>query len=277
MAGWLTTWSAVLLLGAPPVEARLYQVAPVPAGVAARSPGQARAVVLIHGLHLHPLRPGDGARAVLRSWQLPNSKLVQALAHDADVFAFCYGQTAPVSEIATLPELANDLRHLRQMGYTDIVLIGCSAGGLIARQVAEDDPGAGVTRVIQVCAPNVGTSLANLKSAAGAAPGVFVQSLTKQARLAWLAERPERHIPERVAFVCVVGNGLLFSDGVVSVRSQWSEDLQRQGIPAYALPADHKGVVRGERGVRLIAQLITADLTRWNAAQVAAMRKRLWE
>jgi pimeloyl-ACP methyl ester carboxylesterase len=279
MVGSVAAWCAALVVGTGPVETRFVQVAPTPlaAGAMARTAGQPRAVVLIHGLRLNFLHPRDAARAVPRYWQEPGSKLVQALARDADVFAFCYGQTAAVQEIAALPDLGAATRRLRQLGYTEVVLIGCSAGGLIARQLVEDDPAAGVTRVIQVCAPNIGTSLANLKTAGGVGQGVFVQSLTKPARLALLARRQGKAIPEGVQLACVVGTGLLFGDGVVSVRSQWPDDLQRQGIPAYPLPIDHKGAVRGERGVQLIARLAREEQPRWSAPQVAATRKRLWE
>ncbi len=95
-----------------------------------RSAGQPRAVVLIHGLYLHPFSSRNVPRATLVSWQRPDGPMVQALARDADVFAFAYGQSVAVDEVAALPGLADGVRRLRQNGYSDIVLVGFSAGGL---------------------------------------------------------------------------------------------------------------------------------------------------
>ena len=71
--------------------------------------------------------------------------------------------------------------RLRQAGYSEVILLGFSAGGVVARQFVEDNPAAGVTRVIQVCAPNLGSPLAKLKSSVGLAQESFLQSLTGQA------------------------------------------------------------------------------------------------
>jgi pimeloyl-ACP methyl ester carboxylesterase len=241
-----------------------------------RSPGQTRAVVLIHGLHLHPFSGKQAARAEFRPWQQPKSALVHALAADSDVFALTYAQTAPVSAIPAQPDLAGDIRRLRQAGYTHIVLAGFSAGGLIARQFVEDVPDSGVTRVIQVCAPNAGTGWATVKAVLKAEQKPFVESLSKEARLVALRERLGKRIPEQVQCVCVVAAGLLFGDGIVSTRSQWPEDLQKQGVRAVLLDAEHWDAVTGKRGARLIAQLVREEQPRWGATEVAAMRKRLW-
>jgi pimeloyl-ACP methyl ester carboxylesterase len=278
MGGLLPFVSVLLAVGAVPVETQLVQVAPVPLpGVAApaRSPGQARAVVLIQGLLLHPIDRSAGARVQLRSWQRPASVLVRALASEADVFAFCYGQTAAVTDIAAQPDLGDCARRLRQLGYTEVVLVGFSAGGLIARQFVEDNPEAGVVRVIQVCTPNDGASLAKVPGVVGSGQKAFLQSLTKQARAQALRQRLDRRIPEGVQFVCVVGTGMVAGDGVVSARSQWPEDLQRQGVPAFRLFAEHWEILNTERAARLIARLVRDGQPRWGPAQVAAMRKRL--
>jgi pimeloyl-ACP methyl ester carboxylesterase len=261
-----------------PVEAQFVQVAPVavkPEQVL-RSAGQRRAVVLIPGLHLHPFSDSSVPRASFASWQRPGSPLVQALSRDADVFAFTYGQSVAVTEIATLPALRGGLRRLREVGYTDIVLIGFSAGGLVARQLVEDEPVAGVTKVVQVCAPNGGSSWAELKVSVRVSQRPFLQSLTKEARLRWLEDRRDKTIPAGVQFACVIGTGLGSGDGLVSTRSAWPEDLQRQGVPAYTLRTQHLSAVRTEEGARLIADLVRQDQPRWDAAQVDALRKRLW-
>lgn len=277
MTHWLPTVCILLALGAEPIETRFVQVAPTATdGAIARSAGQGRAVVLIEGLSLHLLNHREAARAELRPWQQPSSVLVRTLAKDADVFAFTYGQTTPVTDIADLPALGVNIQRLRAARYAEIVLIGFSAGGLVARQFVEDNPSAGVNRVIQVCAPNVGSPLARLRVGVAAVQKPFMQSLTSQSRAHFLADRSDRRIPAEVDFVCVVGNGLFFSDGVVSARSQWPEDLQAQGVPAVSLSTEHWQALRNERAALVIARLVRERQPRWDAAQVAAMRKRLF-
>jgi pimeloyl-ACP methyl ester carboxylesterase len=278
MAAWLPTLCALLAVGAPPVDARFAQVAPAAhsAGAVLRSPGQARAVVLIHGLHLHPFKHPYAARADFRPWQLPGSVMVRTLSADADVFAFAYAQTVPVEEIPALPELVGGVRRLRQLGYTEVVLVGFSAGGLVARQLVEDNPDLGVSRVVQVCTPNTGSSLAHVKIVAGSLQEPFLRSLTGQWRTRSQLARQERRVPDAVQFVCVVGAGLGLGDGIVSTRSQWPEDLQRQGIPAVVLGTEHLKVMRGEREAQVITHTACSEQPRWDVRQVSAMRQRLW-
>jgi pimeloyl-ACP methyl ester carboxylesterase len=261
-----------------PVETQFVQVAPaaVKPEQVLRSAGQRRAVVLIPGLHLHPFSDKSVPRASFASWQRPGSPVVKALSLDADVFAFTYGQSVAVSEIAALPALRGGVRRLREAGYADIVLVGFSAGGLVARQFVEDEPDAGVTKVVQVCAPNGGSSWAELKVSVRVSQRPFLESLTKEARLRWLEDRRDKTIPAGVQFVCVIGTGLGQGDGLVSTRSAWPEDLQRQGIPAYTLRAQHLSAVRCDEGAKLIADLVRQDQPRWDAGQVEAMRRRLW-
>jgi pimeloyl-ACP methyl ester carboxylesterase len=278
MSPWAPILSVLLSVVAAPVRTTFVQVAPptAPAGALVRSAGQTRAVILIQGLHLHLLHHGGGARADLRPWQRPGSVLVKTLAAESDIFAFSYGQTAPVTEIATQPDLGEGVRRLRQLGYTEIALVGYSAGGLVARQLVEDDPGVGVTKVIQVCSPNGGAGLAKAKGIAGAGQETFLRSLTREARTRWLLQRWDTPVPAGVQFVCVVGTGLLSGDGIVSTHSQWPEDLQRQGVPAVVLPTEHWEAMSSERGARLIAALVRERQARWGPAQVTAMRKQLW-
>jgi pimeloyl-ACP methyl ester carboxylesterase len=279
MAAWLPT---VLLLttGLPPVDFKFVQVAPARPlaqnGIVARSPGQSRAVILIEGLELNLLDHRKGPQGELRFWQQPGSVIVKALSADADVFSFCYGQTAPVTDMGELPALRDNVQHLRQLGYTEVVFVGYSAGGIVARQFVEDNPGIGVTRVIQVCTPNLGSTLARIKSMVGPAQESFLQSLTKEARSRAFQERRGKRIPENVEFVCVLGNGLVYGDGITSTRSQWPDDLQVQGVPVVIAKTEHWEVMRSERSAIMIARLVRENQPRWDAAKVAAMRKHLW-
>lgn len=280
MISWVAAFWLTLIGVVTPVEARFVQVAPslgrTEDGVIARTAGQGRAVLLIEGLNLHLLRQRLAMKAELRPWQQPGSVLVRTLAPHADVFAFTYSQTAPVTDIGELPALGECIQRLRQAGYSEVVLVGFSAGGVVARQFVEDNPRAGVSRVIQVCAPNVGSALAKFKAAVGPVQAPFLQSLTRQARNRVLQERRNKTIPLDVDFVCVVGEGLLFGDGVVSIRSQWPEDLQGQGVPAVPLRTEHWEALRDARAAQVIARLAWEKQPRWSAAQVAVMRQRLW-
>src|SRR5438105_12476829 len=122
-----------------------------------RSPGQTRAVILIHGLGLHLWHKDRVSRAALRTWQRPDSLLVKELVRHADVYALAYGQVVAVEKVHEAVRLADRVRELRKAGYRDVVLVGHSAGGLIARHLVEDHPALGVTKVIQVCSPNTGS------------------------------------------------------------------------------------------------------------------------
>jgi pimeloyl-ACP methyl ester carboxylesterase len=259
------------------LEAHLVQVAPLPQPPAAGQPAPARrprAVVLIHGLRVHPLSKAKVDHAALRVWQQPSSVLVRRLAVDSDVFAFVYAQTAAVQAVAELADLKAEVAGLRRLGYREVVLVGHSAGGLIARHFVEDHPDAGVTKVIQVCTPNGGSSWAGL-IAVRANQAEFLRSMTPGSRRRILAQRAQKRIPAQVEFACVVGTSHLGGDTIVTLRCQWTEDLQRQGVPAYPVKATHREVVRTARTAEVIARLVRERQPRWPAAEVAALRKKL--
>jgi pimeloyl-ACP methyl ester carboxylesterase len=255
------------------VEALFVKVGPNPR-TPGRSPGQARAVVLIHGLSLALLSKDKIVKPHLRRWQVADCLLVKALARDADVYAFAYGQTVPCDRISESPVLLRQLRDLKAAGYRDIVLVGHSAGGLVARQLVEDHPELGITRVVQVCTPNGGSPLAVLKMARSVQIA-FLTSLTHAARKHALETRKDRRIPPAIAFACVVGSTGLAGDGVVSCHSQWSDDLQAQGIPAFSLFTAHWEAMTTTRAADLLARLVKEPLPRWNAATVRNARRKL--
>ena len=267
-----------LLVEVPSLEANFPQVAPEmqPVERWRRSPGQQRAVVLIQGLLVRPFDKGSVEKPTLREWQKPGSTLVKHLEPLGDVYAFTYAQSVEVDEIADQPSLRDGVRHLRELGYREVVLVGHSAGGLIARCLVEDYPNLGVTKVIQVCTPNAGSGWAKLQ-AVPRAQKPFLQSLTKEGRRQSLRGRADLTIPDHVEFVCLVGTGMLKGDGVVSCRSQWTPDLQQQGIPAISLPTDHMSVVRSAAGAEKIASLVATPQPRWSQAKVARVRQTLLE
>ncbi len=237
------------------------------ASVATRAVGQERAIVLIQGLVLHPISKEKVVKPSLRSWQEKNSTLVKELSRRGDVWSLAYSQTASCERIAESAELLDHLRGLKKAGYREIVLVGHSAGGLIARQIVEDQPDLGVTKVIQVCCPNAGSNWAALKTAR-AIQAAFLSSLTHSSREKMLKDRKEKRIPMTVQFACVIGSFRLGGDGVVSCKSQWSDDLQDQGIPAHTLRTTHWDAVRSIRGAELIGRLIIEAQTRWDPRTV---------
>jgi pimeloyl-ACP methyl ester carboxylesterase len=259
----------------PAIETQFVQVAP--AAVSSNwwdAPTKTRAVVLIHGLFVHPISKENVSRAHLHTWQKPDSLLVKRLSQDADVFAFSYAQTVTADDIAECPELEKHVQQLRQKGYREIVLLGHSAGGVIARQFVEDHPECGVSKVIQVCAPNIGSGWAKWQTVRSNQIE-FLESLSKPARRRSLSARADRQIPENVEFACIVGTGTVMGDGLVSNRSQYPPDLQKQGIPAYPFNSTHWMVLRSRKGVELTARLVRETQPRWGAKQVEAVRKRL--
>jgi pimeloyl-ACP methyl ester carboxylesterase len=267
---------ALLLPAAPPFESFFVQVAPpIKAGdPLRRSADQHRAVILLHGLFIHPFSKTNVGRAVLHGWQKPDSVFVRRVAEEADVFSFAYSQTLPADEVAQRPDLAEYIAQVRKLGYHEIILLGHSAGGLIARVFVEDHPEAGVTKVIQVCTPNGGSGWATIQ-AVRANQLDFLDSLTKAARRRAGKERATRGIPPGVEFVCIVGTGTVTGDGLVQLRCQWPEDLQMQGIPAVALAATHWAAVRTNRGAELAARLVREHQPRWGPDELAVARKRL--
>jgi pimeloyl-ACP methyl ester carboxylesterase len=271
----LTLACALLAPAGPKVESKFEQVAPAPAGgEPARTPGRARAVVLIHGYRLH-LHDRSVGRPEFRPWQRPGSALVQELAAGSDVFAFAYGQNACLADVVERGGLGRAVARLRKLGYREIVLVGHSAGGLIARQFVEDNPGCGVTKVVQVCAPNGGCFSATLK--VPHSQEAFVRCLTVKGREQCLKERAGVSVPDGVQFVCLVGQGVgkVGGDGVVSCRCQWPADLQKQGIPAVGVPVGHREAVRSAKGARALAELVRKEQPRWRPERVRKARQEI--
>jgi pimeloyl-ACP methyl ester carboxylesterase len=188
---------------------------------------------------------------------------------------------------------------LKELGYREIVLVGHSAGGLLARQFVEDHAKSGVTKVIQVCTPNGGTSWGGLRVGVRQPQEAFLKSLTHKARQRSLEGRADKKVPKDVECVSIVGRAnfpqrlevslavgdegvvhLTFNvgklgDGVVSCIRQWPEDLQEQGIPAVLLEKDHFSVMYSKALAEKIAELVREKQGRWDAQQVADARRRI--
>jgi pimeloyl-ACP methyl ester carboxylesterase len=277
---------ATFLTPAAAPDTRFAQVAPLQREWAPfeRTKDQARAVVLIHGLRLHLFSTSSIVRAEFSDWQDPGSDLVRVLAKQGDVYAFAYSQDVPVDRIVAAPGLREGVRRLRELGYEEVVLVGHSAGGVVARHFVEDYPDAGVTRVVQVSAPNGGSSWARARFGIREAQEPFVTSLSCQEREQCLRDRADRRIPGSVEFVCVVCRLSLplpgslrevSGDGVVSAGGQWTQDLQEQGIPAVLYNGGHTSAMSSRAGVEMITRLVSQRHRRWDAEGLAAGRARL--
>jgi pimeloyl-ACP methyl ester carboxylesterase len=237
-----------------------------------------RAALLIPGLKIHPLRPVRVTRPELHDWQEPRSEMVRALTRDFDVFAFGYAQTAAVDVIAHTPGLREVVGQLRQAGYQEVVLIGHSAGGIIARQFAECYPNSGVTRVVQVATPNNGSDFAAFfKTGYPRSQAPFVQSLAPAVRAEAVRRARSLFSPrvEMVSVVCKLRG--IDGDGLVHLASQWPGDLQQQGLPAAVVQVSHFDAMKAPPSVRVIAELAGARLTRWSPEQVETARKVLFK
>lgn len=269
---------SILMVARGDVDCRFVQVHPCPADetVLARSQGNDRAIVLIHGLKVHPFSGENARRAKFHDWQRSDSTLVSTLAPHSDVYAFAYGQDVAVHRIIERTTLLDDMRRVRSFDYAEIVLIGHSAGGLIARQLVEEHADIGVTKVIQVCSPNGGSSLSKATIAVDRVQEPFVISLTKAARQQFQSERNDRRIPNHVEFVSVVGDGGGIGDFVVSIESQWPRDLQAQGIPARLLHTTHLTAMRSSRVAEQLDHLVRTALPRWSDDRIADARRELF-
>lgn len=275
MASSLLLCCIVSLAGGPTVDSICLQAAPVPIdGKWARTDKQTKAVVLIHGFYYH-FTDKNVAKPSLRPWQNADSPLVKELAKNADVFVFAYGQNAALDTIVSQSKLRENIAQLHKLGYSDIVLVGHSAGGLIARHFVEDHPESGVTRVVQVCAPNGGSPLAG--TAVPRSQQAFVDCLTEKSREQCLKDRARKLIPKKVQFVCVVARSEsdATTDGVVPCASQWSTDLHKQGIPAIGVIGSHRDVVRDAKLAGTLAKVIQGDHERWNADRVEKAKKEI--
>jgi len=161
------------------------------------------------------------------------------------------------------------------MGYAEVVLLGHSAGGLVCRQFVEDHRAAGVTKVVQVCAPNAGAFLARFDAVACSAQKPYVHSLTAASQRQCRQARDGAAIPADVEFVCVVGDVVAKTDLVVSCKSQWSDDLQSQGIPAVRLHVSHLAAVQKPESIVAIARAVREPAPRWNTERVQLARHEI--
>ncbi|MBA4190436.1 MAG: hypothetical protein C0467_20815 [Planctomycetaceae bacterium] len=267
----------VAVFAAPAVElpTELWQVAPERRGVNAVNPPRSkdRAVLLIPGLKIHPFRPVYATRPEIREHQQASSELVRTLAKDSDVFAFGYAQNVSLDAVARSPGLRAAVAQIKNAGYQEIVLIGHSAGGVVARIFAESHPEAGVTKVIAVASPHAGSEVANLKLGYPRVQAPFVESLAPEAR----AQVPLSKLDDKLQIACVVCKvKRIEADGLVKLASQWPEDCRRAGVPAVLVQTDHWHAMLAPGSVKVISELAKQKLTRWSPEEVEKAQKVLF-
>ena len=259
-----------------PVPTEFWQICPEPFAVGApfRKTGD-RAVVLIHGLMVHPLNADAARHPYPHDWQHPEGDLVRGLAGGFDVYGYSYAQTRAIDEPGFLRGLGRGVLVLKAAGYREIVLVGHSAGGVIARRFVEQYPKAGVTKVLSVAAPHHGSGLARIPFGVPLAQRPFIRSLAPAAR-----EDACRGCPKlnpQVEFCCIVCKlSWAAGDTVVAADSQWPVDLCAQGIPAVVVPVSHMDAVKDEQAVRAIVSLAQNRIIRWTPDQVARGRRVLF-
>ncbi len=266
---------AVFCAPAAELSTELWQVAPERKGINAVNPPRSkdRAVLLIPGLRINPFRPAAATRPEIREYQQSSSELVRTLAKDSDVFAFGYAQTVSLDAVAHSPGLRASVAQIKNAGYQEIVLVGHSAGGVIARIFAESYPGSGVTKVVTVAAPHSGSEVANLKLGYPRVQAAFVESLSPDAR----AQAHRGKLDDNLQIACVVCKvKRIEADGMVRLTSQWPEECRKAGVPAVLVLTDHWHAMLAPASIKVIGELAKEKLTRWSPDEVEKAQKVLF-
>lgn len=238
---------------------------------------QTRAVILVHGLLPRVFHPDRAEKPEAHDWQVKDGRLVKALADDADVYGFSYAQTYGVDEVAYSRGLREGVGAIKAAGYKEVVLVGHSCGALVCRRFVEAFPEAGVTKVVAVAGPFAGSGWAKLPGFTLPKTQVaFIQSLLPDVRETWLKGR-EVSLPKDVEFGCVlckVSRG--DHDTVVSLKSQWPDDLQKQGVPAVVAGCNHFEAMTCEVCAKEVAKLVGGKVVRWDDEKTATARRVLF-
>lgn len=231
-----------------------------------------KAVLCIPGLYPHPLRPEKATLPEMHPWFEPKAPLLAALAGEFDVYAFGYAQTVPIDLVADCNGLRNAVERLRKAGYAEIVLVGHSAGGLVAHHFAERNPKSGVTKVIPVSAPYTGSDLADITLPLPRTQVSYIKSLAPQPRKDAIAAI--KAFPKDIEICCVLCKvSRLPNDIMVGLDSQWPEEVRKQGIPATLVAVNHFEAIKAPQGVTMVADLAKAKLVRWEQADITKAKE----
>lgn len=236
-----------------------------------------RAVLLVHGLLPRVFHPSRAEKPEAHEWQVKDGRLVKTLADEADVYGFSYAQTRCVDDVAYSRGLRDGIAAIKAAGYKEIVLVGHSAGGLVSRRFVEVFPDAGVTKVIAVGTPFAGSGWANLPGFTLPKTQVpFIHSLSPEAREVCAKARDSK-LPADLEFgvvMCKVNRR--DDDTVVALKSQWPDDLQKQGVPVVMATCNHFEAMTCEPLAREVAKLVNGRIVRWDDDNVAKARRVLF-
>jgi len=236
-----------------------------------------RAVVLVHGLLPRVFHPVRAEKPEAHEWQASSGSLVKQLADDFDVYGFSYGQTQSVDSVAMSRGLRNGISNLKDAGYKEIVLVGHSAGGVIVREFAEMFPDSGITKVVTVAGPHLGSFWAKLPNFTLPKSQVpFIQSMLPETREA-RTKRATVELKKDLEFCCVLcRTARTDNDTVVSLRSQWPDDLQEQGVSAVLVGCTHFDAMTSEAPINAIVEVVRGKVVRWKPEQIEDARRVLF-
>jgi hypothetical protein len=240
-------------------------------------PKHDKAVVLVHGLVPHVFFPEKAEKSEAHDWQMKGGKLVKALADEFDVYGFSYAQTRSVDDVVFARGLKEGLEQVKAAGYKEVVLVGHSAGGIVARRVVEVYPDVGVTKVIAVATPFHGSGWAKVPEFTVPKTQVaFVHSLSPDVREE-MCKECEGALPKGLEFCCVVCKlQRLDSDTVVGVKSQWPDGLQKAGVPAVVAVCNHFEAMNHDAVIKEVTKLVGGKVVRWDDDKTATARKVLF-
>ncbi len=268
--------TTLLVLSLAPVESiqtGLWQVAP---HVRAKFDGEpltiqktkSRAAIIIHGLQLHPLRPEKAAKPEMHDYQEAGSALVEGLSESHDVFSWSYGQTIVLDAVAVAPGLRSAVAKLKAAGYSEIALLGHSAGGIIAKQFVDRVPNSGVTKIVIVCTPYYGSDYATINIGLPSTQVSMIKSLLPSVRTAITRVMPANDPKFEICCVIAKIRGIS-GDSLLSLESQWPPELQKQGIPASLVSVNHFDAMKAPQAVATIVELTRDPIVRWTPEQTA--------
>jgi pimeloyl-ACP methyl ester carboxylesterase len=239
-------------------------------------PTKTRAIVLIHGLLPRPIRPELAHTPDPHSWQNRTGDLVKTLAEDFDVFGVSYAQTLPADLVPVSQKFRESIAVLNKLGYKDIVLVGHSAGGIIARHFVEMFPDAGVTKLITIATPHLGSGWTNVPSRLWPKSQVpFIESLSEGYRT--VATRNAPPLPKNLEVLSIVCKlPRIDSDTMVGVKSQWPTDFQQQGISAIVVRCNHFEAMKNTEVTKAIQTAARDRIVRWKPEDVEKARGLLF-
>lgn len=240
-------------------------------------PKRDRAVVLVHGLLPHVFHPDRATKPDAHEWQVKDGRLVKALADDADVYGYSYAQTRSVDDVVFSRGLREGIGAIKAAGYKEVVLVAHSAGGLVCRRFVETFPDAGVTKVVTVASPFAGSGWAKLPGFTLPKTQVpFIQSLSPESREQCMKDRTAK-LPDGLEFgVVLCKANRRDDDTVVSLKSQWPEDLQKQGVPVVLAACGHMEAMTCEPVAKEVVKLVSGKILRWDEEQTARARRVLF-